>query len=84
MTLRFSWCNSRPVAESRPSGIGVLSTFLGVALWGAGEEGAPDEPPSLQELAKRILLPASTVSQHLIYLGELGSSLSEWGTGMLD
>lgn len=46
--------------------IPILNTFLGAVLWGE----ASGEPVALEELARKLGIPATTLSNHLAYLGE--------------
>lgn len=76
--------NKHLMGEARELPLGIVLTFLGVALW--GEEVKPDgEPFSLEDLAVRIGFSPTTISQHLRYLsyhyriGKPGLGLIETG-----
>lgn len=56
------------MASQKEITIALISTFLGVAIW--YEEHSAGSRLSLGDLARRLGLPASTVSRHLRYLGE--------------
>lgn len=60
--------NRRLKLESPSMPISVAVTFLAVAMWGRHEQW-DDEPMTLGELAGRLDLPATTISQHMRYLG---------------
>lgn len=55
------------MAASREINAAIMNTFLGVAMWGGDEK--PDDPISLKDLAKRLGLSNTTISNHLRYLG---------------
>lgn len=59
--------NQTVITEARDMPLGMLRTFLGVALWG----NEADEPSAwtLEDLAARLDVSPSTVSQHMRYLG---------------
>lgn len=59
----------RMMLEHRDIPVSVSLTFLGVALWERHVDSAK-EPMTLEELAVKVGAPASTISQHLRYLGE--------------
>lgn len=54
--------------EQRDIPMSVALTFLGVALWERQEDSGA-EPTTLEELAVKVGAPATTISQHLRYLG---------------
>ncbi len=61
--------NKRLLAEARELPLGIAVTFLGVALW-EDEEDADGSPLTLEDLAIRVGMSPTTISQHLRYLGE--------------
>jgi len=64
----FEACR-RMMMEHKDLPLSVTLTFVGVALW----ERRPDhegEPTTLEELAVKVGIPATTISQHLRYLGD--------------
>jgi predicted transcriptional regulator len=69
--------------------IGILNTFLGVAVWGY-DEGRYDEPITLERLAERLNIMPTTLSTHLRYLadkyraGKPGPELVEMETYQLN
>lgn len=56
------------MADQKEINAALISTFLGVAIW--YEEHNAGSRLSFGDLARRLGLPASTVSRHLRYLGE--------------
>jgi DNA-binding transcriptional ArsR family regulator len=68
-------------AETKDFPVGILITFLSVALWGDDKGGK--EPFTLQELAERTGQSPTTVSQHLRYLGDYYRYGHE-GLGLVD
>ncbi|QOF73161.1 hypothetical protein IG197_08955 [Aminobacter sp. SR38] len=59
--------NQIVIAEARDMPLGMLRTLLGVALWGSEDNAS--SPWTLEDLAERLDVPPSTVSQHTRYLG---------------
>jgi DNA-binding MarR family transcriptional regulator len=64
----FFEANRRLVMESRDVPVAIALTFLGAAIWETPEDQA-GESLTLEELAVKVGYSATTVSQHLRYLG---------------
>lgn len=62
--------------------INAVITFLGVCIW-EGELDRNGDPIQLQELARRLDFSATTVSQHLRYLGDFYRSDRDGGAGLV-
>lgn len=60
----------RLVEDSRDLPVAIAITFLGVAIW-EQREGNHGEPMTLEELAVKVGRSATTISQHLNYLGAI-------------
>jgi len=61
--------NRRLVAETREIPVAVAMSFLAVAIWEGGKD-QNGEPMTLEELAVKVGVSATTMSQHLRYLGD--------------
>jgi DNA-binding MarR family transcriptional regulator len=59
----------RMMMEQRDIPMSVALTFLGAAIWERRKDSEA-EPTTLEELAVKVGAPATTISQHLRYLGE--------------
>lgn len=70
--LRAFFEANRVVVSTSDTGhipVSVVVTFLGVALW-EDEVDDEGEPLTLEGLAARVGMTATTISQHLRYLGD--------------
>lgn len=61
--------NRRMMVEHRDMPVTIALTFLGAALWESRED-QHGEPMTLEELAVKVGSSATTISQHMRYLGE--------------
>jgi hypothetical protein len=61
--------NRRAMAESRELPVAILLTFLGVSIWESRED-QHGEPMTMEDLAAKTGHPATTLSQHMAYLGD--------------
>lgn len=58
----------RLIMETKEMPVAIAMTFVGVAIWEA--QGDDDgDPMTLEELATKVGIPATTMSTHLRYLG---------------
>lgn len=64
----FFEANRRLVVEARELPVAIVITFLGVAIW-EQRESDHGEPMTLEELAVKVGRSATTISQHMNYLG---------------
>lgn len=69
------------IAEQREINASLIATFIGAAL-GCREAG-PERSLSIQELARQVSLPPTTVSRHVRYLGS-GVRDGEEGLGLVE
>lgn len=65
---RYLEANRRMMAEAKDMPIGISVAFLGAAIWGFDPRD-PNDPLTLEDLASRLGFSATTVSQHMRYLG---------------
>ncbi|MCL6706693.1 winged helix DNA-binding protein [Pseudomonas sp. R2.Fl] len=61
--------NRRLMGEHKDIPVSVALTFLGVAIWESHADSR-GEPMTLEDLAVKVGSSATTVSQHLRYLGD--------------
>ena len=63
--------------------ISALGTFLGIVIWGG--EGTPKWPArTINEIADKLSQPASTIYQHVRYLGTAPHRYGKPGLGLVE
>ncbi|EKF16894.1 ArsR family transcriptional regulator [Nitratireductor pacificus] len=73
--------NRRMMAESKDMTLATTVTFLGAAVW-SDHEDLEGEPLTLEDLAVKVGMTPTTISQHLRYLGG-GYRLGRPGLGLV-